>query len=112
MSKRTWFGVLSVGLLSTVIGCAEMHHKEKEEGDEVKMKFSEVPAAVQKTLTDAAMGAKIDTVDKETDKGAVVYEADAKIDGKNYEIKVSPDGKLISKNIDKEEGEKDEKEKK
>ena len=107
MSKRTWFGILSVGLLSTVVGCAQMHHhEEKEEGNEVKMKFTEVPAAVQRTLTNASGGAKIESVDKETDKGVVIYEADAKIDGKNYEIRVSADGNLISKKVDNEEDEK------
>jgi hypothetical protein len=90
-------------------GCASHHAKEKEEGDEVKMKFADVPAPVQKTLTDAAGGAKIDSVDKETDKGQVVYETDVKIGGKTYEIRVAPDGKLISKNEEKEEDEKDEK---
>ena len=106
MSKRNWLEMLSVGLLSTVVGCSMMNHEKKEEGDEVKVKFSEVPAAVQKTLTDAAGGATIQTVDQETEKGVVIYEADAKIDGKNYEIKVAADGKLISKKIDNEEDEK------
>ena len=106
MSKRNGLGMFSVGLLSMVVGCSMMNHEKEEEGNEVKMKFAEVPAAVQKTLTDAAGGATIQTVDQETDKGAVIYEADAKIDGKNYEIKVAADGKLISKKIDNEEDEK------
>ena len=75
----------------------------EEEENEVKMKFSEIPAAVQKTLTDTANGSKIETVDKETVKGKVVYEADVVIDGKNYEIKVAEDGKLISKELDSED---------
>ena len=42
--------------------------------------------------------------------GKTIYEADAMIDGKNYEILVSEDGKLISKKLDNEENEKGKKE--
>ena len=108
MSKR-WLCVaaLSAGLISAV-GCSMHHHEKEEEGDEVKMKFSEVPPAVQKTLTEQAMGEKIDTVDKEMNKGNVVYETDLKHGGKNWEIRVAEDGKLISRKIE-EDDEKDEK---
>jgi hypothetical protein len=109
--NRHWIWIVAVYMgMIAFAGCTSQHHdKEKEEGDEVKMKFADVPAPVQKTLTDAAAGAKIDSVDKETDKGEVVYETDVKISGKTYEIRVAPDGKLISKKEEKEEDEKDEK---
>jgi hypothetical protein len=81
--------------------------RAEDEGKEVKSKFADCPAVVQKTLTAQAGGAKIETVDQETGKdGKVVYEADAVIGGKNYEIKVAADGTLISKAEDKEEDEK------
>src|SRR5690349_7553520 len=88
---------------------AESKENEKE-ADEVKVKFDDCPAAVKATLTKEAGGATIATVDKETEDGKTIYEADAKIDGQNYEIKVAEDGKLISKKMDNEEhDEKDEK---
>jgi hypothetical protein len=101
-------------LLMLLVSCglfgaraATVRAEDEDEGKEVKIKFSEAPAAVQKTLTDEAKGAKIETLDQETSKsGKVVYEADVKIDGTNYEIVVAPDGKLIHKKIDKEEDEK------
>src|SRR5690348_6263090 len=65
---------------------AEDKEKEKEE-NEVKVKFEEVPAAVQATLKKESGGATIETVDKETDDGKTVYEADVKLNGKNYEIR-------------------------
>ena len=77
--------------------------KEKEEAGEVKVKFDQVPAAAQKTLTEEAKGAKIDEVDKESDGGKTIYEADVKINDKNYEIKVAEDGTLVSKKLDAEE---------
>jgi len=111
MSMRfTW--VLVVALAA---GCTSMNGNgkskaEKEEGNETKIKFAEAPEAVQKTLTEQSGGAKIDTIDKETTPdGKTVYEADAVINGTNYEIVVGADGKIVKKQVDKEEGEKDKK---
>jgi hypothetical protein len=108
MSKRwLWIVSLSAGLVAA--GCSSMHKEKEEEGDEVKMKFAEVPAAVQKTLTEQAMGEKIDTVDKEMGKGKVVYETDVNHGGKEWEIRVAEDGTLISKKEEKPEKEAKEK---
>ena len=78
---------------------------DKKEEHEVKIKFTEAPAAVQKTLQREAFGATIAEVDKETEDGKTIYEADVKIDGRNYEIKVAADGALVSKEIDEKESE-------
>jgi hypothetical protein len=76
------------------------------EKDVTVVKFSEAPAAVQKTLKREAFGAKIVKVDIESRDGKRVYEADVEIDGKNYEILVARDGTLISKALDEEDEEK------
>jgi uncharacterized membrane protein YkoI len=76
---------------------------EGKKGEEVKVKLSDCPAAVQKTLKCEANGAKIEAVDKETKGGKIVFEVDVKIDGKNYEIRVAEDGILISKALDEED---------
>jgi uncharacterized membrane protein YkoI len=65
-----------------------------------KIQWSEVPAAVQKTITEHAGGGKIEEIEKETEtkggKKITVYEADVKKpDGKKVEIKVGEDGKLM-----------------
>ncbi len=77
----------------------------KKEEQEVKIKFADAPAAVQKTLECEAFGAKIAEVDQETEDGKTIYEADVKIDGRNFEIKVTADGALLSKEIDEKESE-------
>ena len=114
MKKTYWLVPLIAALLlvipSRVAFAAE--EKEKEEGNETKMKLANVPAAVQKTLAEESKGAKIETVDKETDEGKTIYEADVQINGKNYEIKVLEDGTLLSKKLDMEEAEKDKKDEK
>jgi hypothetical protein len=111
--KLSWaaVGLMAAGLMTVGLGCSQMHKDKeaKEEGDEVKMSINDVPAPVRATLTQEAAGAKIDTVDKETDDGKTIYEADVMSGGKNWELKVAPDGKLLSKKLDEESEEKGEK---
>jgi uncharacterized membrane protein YkoI len=76
---------------------------EQKETKDVEIKFSDCPAAVQKTLKREANGANLETIDKETEDGKAVYEVAVKIDGKNYEIAVAQDGTLISKVLDEED---------
>ena len=70
-----------------------------------KVKWSDVPAVVQKTITENAGGGNIEEIGKETKIIGVqmtsIYEVDVrKIDGSKVEIKVGEDGKLIK--IDKD----------
>ena len=113
LSKWFMFGLLSASL----VGCANMakpgekkdgeKKEEKKDEKEVKMTLDQVPAAVKATLLKEAGDAKIGNVDKVTDDGKTIYETDIKVGGKEFEIKVAEDGKLISKKL--EEDEKDEK---
>ena len=69
-------------------------------GKEEKVQWSELPTAVQKTITDNAGGGKVEEIEKETKskdgKTIIVYEAEVKKPGgKKVEIKVGEDGKLI-----------------
>jgi uncharacterized membrane protein YkoI len=93
-------------------GCSQMHKGKEKEGDEVKMSINDIPAAARESLMKEAPGATITTVDKETKDGKTVYEADAMMGGKNWEIIVDDNGKVISKKLDEESGEKKEDEEK
>jgi len=102
-----------IAALALAIGGCHCHdhkdmkmHKEEEEGNEVKMSINDVPPAVREGLMNAAGGAKITTVDKEERHGMTVYETDVMSGGKNWEIVVDGNGKLVSKNVDTEEDEK------
>ena len=65
-------------------------HKEEKD-----VSFSEVPKAVQKTITENARGAKVEKVEKETKNGETLYEAKVKAaDDKETEIKVNENGDL------------------
>ena len=111
MKNKHWIiaAALSVSLAGGILVKARAEDKEKEEGDEQKIKLTEAPAAVQESLKKESKGAKIETIDKEMRDGKQVFEADAIVDGKNHEIIVDADGKVISNKLDEEEGEKGEK---
>ena len=98
-------GLFTASLLGSIGYAASAGPAEAGEANEVKIKFSEAPAPVQATLKAEAKGAVIETLDKETDAGKLVYEADVMIDGKNTEIKVGEDGKIVSRRLDAEDEE-------
>ena len=86
----------------TLLQKALEDEEDKRDGAERVVRLSDCPAAVQETLKREANGTDFDAVDKETKDGKVVYEADVKIDGKPYEIRVTEDGILISKFLNEE----------
>jgi hypothetical protein len=85
--------VVIIGWLGLVSGSASI-------GDEKEIKLSDCPAAVRKTFQAEGMGAKIQTVLKETDDdNEVVYWADVSVKGKTYTIGVLEDGTLAEMNL-------------
>ena len=78
-------------------GCASLSAEEAQDSKEQKVKLEDCPQAVQDTIKKAAAGGKIEEIEKETENGKAVYEADVVIDGDEYEVKVAEDGKLLSK---------------
>ena len=105
-----WSAMVLAATLTLGCSAAHKHADKEDEGDEVKMALADVPPAVRDTLKREAGDAKIETVDKEQNDGQTVYETDVTIGGKNWEIKVDPNGKLISKKEDEEGEGKEEKE--
>jgi hypothetical protein len=95
------FAALSLGLAND----------EKEEKEEKAIELSDCPKAVQKTLKREANGSELEEITKEEEDGKTVYEAEVEIDGKDYEIEVTEDGTLLSKELedddDEEEGDDD-----
>lgn len=79
--------------------------------EQERIKWTDVPPVVQKTIMDNAAGGRIEEIEKETKtqkvrilhfdsgKTVTVYEAEVeKPDGKEIEIRVGEDGKLIKIN--------------
>ena len=94
--------------MSVVLPAAMVFATSAFAGEQERIQWTDVPPAVQKTISDYAGGGKIEEIEKETkiqkvrilhfdgSKTVTVYEAEVeKPDGKEIEIKVSEDGKLI-----------------
>jgi hypothetical protein len=107
--KRRWIvcGLASLGL--AVASCASngghegKEVKDKDDDNEVTVTLDQLPDPVKQTVTFEAMGGTLGKISKETDDGKNVYEADATIGGKAYEMKVAEDGTLLKKSLEKKE---------
>lgn len=74
--------------------------------EEVHVTLEELPAAVRATLLKEAGGAAITEIERETEDGQTVYEAEFEVNGEEVEVKIAPDGTLLGREIeDKEEDE-------
>lgn len=62
-------------------------------GKDVTMK--DLPAEVRQTVERETQGGKIEKIERETEKGQVVYEVEFTQGGKEWEIVVANDGKLL-----------------
>jgi hypothetical protein len=103
--KMRWMavGIAAIGLA----GCATSGDKEKDadEKNEITVTIDQVPPAVKATLDQETAGGSVTDIDKEDHDGKMVYEADASIGGKPYEIKVAEDGTLLKKSVDDDKDE-------
>ena len=95
---------LALGL--TVVLAGISFAAEKKDGDENDhvVPWSEVPAAVQAAITAEAKGGKIESVERETERKGVTYEAKVKLaDGNELEIETDAAGKVLK--VEREDGE-------
>ncbi|MBP7934941.1 MAG: PepSY-like domain-containing protein [Phycisphaerae bacterium] len=102
--EKKWIQLASFGAL--MIGVAAFAVWAEGKAKEVKVTLDQVPAAVREALTKAAGNAKIAEIEKETENGVVTYEATFFVDGKEKEVKVTAEGKVVKE----DEGDEDEKE--
>ena len=65
-------------------------------GSESKVAFTDLPPAVQAAIKIQVGETPIEKIEKETEKGQVVYKVEAKKDGKKIELKLDSDGKLVA----------------
>src|SRR5205823_180422 len=83
---KRWILLAALGLCPAmaITSSALAADMKDEKGDnEVKVKLEDCPKPVQDTLKKQVGSGTIKDIDKETEDGKTVYEADATIDGKN-----------------------------
>ena len=64
---------------------------------EKKISLDEVPEAARNTILHEAAGNMVREIEQETENERTVYEAEWKVDGKEVEVKVTADGKLLER---------------
>ncbi|MCX7765520.1 MAG: PepSY-like domain-containing protein [Candidatus Sumerlaeia bacterium] len=85
---------------------AKEEKEEKEEGvEEKEIKPEELPEPVKKTITELAKGSEIKELELIQKQDKVYYKAEFLLDGKEVEVKVDKEGKLLSQKTEKSEAE-------
>lgn len=94
MTKR-WvlLELVALGLLAGATAAVWAGSNEREE----KVSIDQVPAPVKATILREMEGAQIKEIERETEHGKTVYEAEADRNGKEIEIKVTADGVLMER---------------
>ena len=88
---RAWYFVFGL-ILICGLGCAcldDMFEKEKE------VPLSEVPAEALKAAQGAVEGITITEAEMEKEDGKTGYVFEGQANGKEYEIEVTPEGKVL-----------------
>ena len=62
---------------------------------ETKVKMSDLPAAVQKTVQEQTKNAQLKGLSKETENGKTFYEAETMVNGKSRDILVDATGTIV-----------------
>jgi len=88
-SRLTVPFVLAIIAASALAGCSK---------SESKVAFTDLPPAVQAAIKVQVGDVPVDKIEieKETEKGQVVYEVETKKDGKKVDFKMDSDGKVIT----------------
>ncbi len=75
---------------------------EKKKG-ETHLTMDQLPAAVKGTIEKESAGAKVEEIEKETEGGKTIYEAEIVKNGRESYIHVSEDGKVLKHETERQE---------
>jgi len=105
MARFIGMSVVAVGLC-VLLALPVLAGKGKKQEKEVTLE--QVPAAVKATIIKEAGENTVTEVEEISVDGVVeYYEAEWKADGKEIEIQVAPDGKLLGKEVEDDDGDDD-----
>jgi len=68
---------------------------EEEDEEEDELSLEQVPDAAREAILRAAKGAKIEEVERETENGLTLYEAEWRINGRKCAVEVTADGTVV-----------------
>ena len=81
--------------LATLTRAADEKKKEEDTDKAVKVKEADVPAKVMDTVKKHFAKAKIESIEKETEDGKVIYDFEMKLKGEKVEADIQDDGTLL-----------------
>jgi uncharacterized membrane protein YkoI len=89
------FALITVANAGSEKACGAGEAKEKAKAQ--KIALADLPAAVRAAIDKEIPGATIDQIEKETADGKVVYDVEAKLNGKRVEMDLAGDGKVLTR---------------
>jgi hypothetical protein len=90
--------VLAFGVLA--VGAGEGDQKKDEGKTEAKVALADVPAVVKEAAQKAVPGIVLTEAEKQTKGAEVVYELDGKVGDKEYELKITAEGKVLKTKVE------------
>jgi len=102
--KRKHMGIIGLLVAAGLALCIGAVATQQTAEEEKEVSIDQVPAAVKAAILAQAGTGTIEEVELGNENGQVIYEADVIIDGQEVEIKVAPDGTLVAKDGQDDEG--------
>jgi hypothetical protein len=101
------FVAVTVGVL--VVGSIGLWAAvEHDDGEEVDVPLSEVPAEVMEAANESVPGGEVTGAEKEVEDGVLLYEIEKIVDGVEYEIEVTADGAVMEIETEEDDDDDDE----
>jgi hypothetical protein len=99
---------LMLGALA--LGAGEGDKKEKEtKAKKEKVALADLPVAVKEAAEKAVPGIVLTEAEKKVKGAETVYEVEGKVGDKQYELKITPEGKVLKTKVEDKDNDKDEK---
>jgi hypothetical protein len=110
MAMKRTFTLLTFCLALFSFGCTQQSGGTAafmDDEGEAEVALDQVPEAVMKAARAAVPGIVIEEAEREVENGVLVYELEGTANGKEYEIEVSADGKVLEIEEDDEDDDDD-----
>src|SRR5258708_629713 len=101
--KRKHRHLLSALILGLVVLCHAMSSGVAGESSTKEVSLADLPAAAQKTIQSQLNGGKVGKIEREIEDGDVSYSVTLGKEGKEHDMTVAEDGRLVSVEIALEE---------
>jgi uncharacterized membrane protein YkoI len=97
MQRRMTCVLVTAALFTILSGCSVFsHHGEGEQAGGPALKLSDLPAPAQATIQKLIGAGEIRKLDKEEKGAAVIYDVEARVQGKDVEYDVASDGTVLT----------------